>query len=80
MLSTELITDATEKIEQKYTNIQYFQDQVVVIDNEKSIYDQGIEKIDTDVYNAIEDLNDSFIGVQSAYQDRINVGCRTDMF
>lgn len=80
MLSTELIADVTEKIEQKYTNIQYFQDQVVIIDNEKSMYDQGIIALDTDVYNAIEDLNDSFVGVQSAYQDRINVGCRTDMF
>jgi ribosomal protein S24E len=80
MLSTELIADATEKIEQKYTNIQYFQDQVVLVDNEKSLYDQGISALDTDVYNSIEDLNNSFIGVQSAYQDRINVGCRTDMF
>jgi hypothetical protein len=80
MLSTELIADATEKIEQKYTNIEYFQDQVVIVDNEKSLYDQGIVTIDADLYNSIEDLNDSFIGVQSAYQDRINVGCRTDMF
>jgi len=80
MLSTELIADATEKIEQKYTNIEYFQDQVVIIDNEKSLYDQGIESLDADIYNDIEDLNDSFIGVQSAYQDRIAVGCRTDAF
>lgn len=80
MLSTELIANATEKIEQKYTNIEYFQDQVVIVDNEKSLYDQGIVTIDADLYNSIEDLNDSFIGVQSAYQDRINVGCRTDMF
>jgi len=80
MLSTELIADATKKIEQKYYNIEYFQDQIVLIDNEKSIYDQGIESLDTDVYNDIEDLNASFVGVQSAYQDRINVGCRTDTF
>lgn len=80
MLSTELIADATEKIEQKYINIEYFQDQVAIVDNEKSLYDQGIVAIDADLYNSIEDLNNSFIGVQSAYQDRINVGCRTDMF
>jgi len=80
MLSTDLIADATKKVEQKEYNIEYFQDQIVLIDNEKSLYDGGIVALDSDVFNSIEDLNNSFVGVQSAYQDRINVGCRTDLF
>jgi hypothetical protein len=80
MLSTNLIIDVLEKIEQKDINIEYFQEQVLIIDNEKSLYDQGIISIDTDIYNEIEETNDLIIDVQAAYQDRISVGCRTDLF
>lgn len=80
MLSTDLILDVTEKIEQKYNNIEYFQEQVVLVDNEKSLYDQGIVTIDTDLYTSISDVNNSLIDVQTAYQNRIKVGCRTDVF
>lgn len=34
MLSTNLIIDVLEKIEQKDINIEYFQEQVLIIDNE----------------------------------------------
>lgn len=80
MLSTNLIIDVLEKIEQKDINIEYFQEQVLIIDNEKSLYDQGIISIDTDIYNEIQETNDLIIDVQAAYQDRIAVGCRTDLF
>lgn len=80
MLSTELIADATKQIEQKEYNIEYFQDQIVLIDNEKSLYDNGIVSLDTDIFDSFDEVNDTFVGVQSAYQDRISVGCRTDVF
>lgn len=80
MLSTELITNVTKQIEEKEFNIEYFQDQIVLIDNEKSLYDSAIAFIDSDVLGSIVDVNNSFDDVQSAYQDRIDAGCRTDLF
>ena len=79
-LSTSLTDDALQKIQEKLDAIEFFQEQIVVIDDQKSLYDQGIVQLETQIFDAQEEVNDAFGDVQAAYDDRIVVGCRTDLF
>ena len=79
-LSTELTQDVNKNLQQKLDGIEFYQEQIVVVDDQKSLYDEGIVQLETQVFNAQEDVNNAFGVVQGAYQDRVNVGCRTDMF
>lgn len=79
-ISTELLKDFSQKIEESYNNINFFRDQIILSDGEKELYDAAISNLDTELINEINELNNYYVGVQSAYQERVNVGCRTDMF
>lgn len=79
-ISTELLKDFSQKIEASYNNIDFFRDQIVLSDAEKEIYDAAIFNLDTELISEIDEINNYYVGVQSAYQERVNVGCRTDMF
>ena len=70
MLSTELIKRASEDIEFKQLNIDKLQDQIVELDDQKSLYDQGILKLETELLNRLDEVNESFNLIADAYQDR----------
>ena len=81
MLSTELINKANEDIEFRKANLNHLQNKIVTLDGiDKTLYDQGIVKIETDLLGDIENVNRGFADVSNAYQDRIDSGCRTDLF
>lgn len=79
-LTDKIKKDITEKKNQKSENIEYFKEQILITDALKEDYDNAVKSIDTDLLNDITIVNDTLIGVQSAYQDRIDAGCRTDLF
>ena len=56
MLSTELIQRATEDIEFKQLNIDKLQDEIVLIDDQKSLYDQGIFSLEEELLNELEGI------------------------
>ena len=80
MLSTELIKRASEDIEFKQLNIDKLQDQIVELDDQKSLYDQGILKLETELLNRLDEVNESFNLIADAYQDRIDADCKSDLF
>lgn len=79
-LSNNIIEDIKKKVEEKNTNIDFFRDQIISVDAEKTQYDDAINILDSDLLSKIEEVNNTLYDVQQAYQDRINVGCRTDLF
>jgi len=79
-LSDDLIRDSNNKAVQKSNNIEHFKTQILLTDAEKELYDNGIIAIDADLIGDINSTNDTLVDVQSAYQDRIDSGCRTDLF
>lgn len=79
-LSDDLIRDSRSKAAQKISNIEHFKTQVLLVDAEKELYDEGIIAIDSDLIGDINLTNDSLVAVRSAYQARIDGGCRTDLF
>ena len=80
MLSTELVKRASEDIEFKQLNIDKLQDQIVELDDQKSLYDQGILKLETELLNRLDEVNESFNLIADAYQDRIDADCKSDLF
>jgi hypothetical protein len=79
-LSNNIIEDIKNKVEEKNTNISFFRDQIISVDAEKTQYDDAINILDNDLLIKIDEVNNTLYDVQTAYQDRINVGCRTDLF
>lgn len=79
-LSERLKQDIKEKKQRKIDNINHFKEQILITDALKEDYDNGIKVIDTDLFADITAVNDTLVGVQSAYQNRIDAGCRTDLF
>lgn len=79
-IGTEIVGRTRKTIQDKLEQIEYFQDQIVIIDDEKSLYDQAIFRLDNDLLGEIQVVNRALDDVKDAMQDRISVGCRTDLF
>jgi hypothetical protein len=79
-ISTQIDNDLDIKIEDNIIGINHFRDQILLADGEKEIYDIAIRNLDVNLISQVEDVNNYLVGVQSAYQARIDAGCRTDLF
>jgi hypothetical protein len=76
----EIIEIINSKIETENNNLKFANKQIDILDNAREPYLQAIYKIDSDVFSEIEAVNTTMIDVQSKYQDRVNSGCRTDLY
>jgi len=79
-LSTDIINRLNTQISNKEEGISFFRDQILIVDAEKELYDNAITVVDTDLLGQIKEVNDTIYAVEDAYQERVNVGCRTDLF
>ena len=75
-----LSDDINEKVENETTGVTWLGDQIVLLDAEKERWDAAIDKVDRPLQTEIDAVNQTLGDVRSAYQDRISVGCRTDLF
>ena len=79
-IATSIDKDLDSKIDDNILGINHFRDQILIVDGEKEIYDNAISNVDKDLLTRVDNINNFLVDVQTAYQDRINVGCRTDIF
>lgn len=81
-LATDIVINCAESIQVALEQIEFFQDQVKIVDNEKLDYDEAIKRIDWDLLEQVNVVNRDFDDVKDAYQARINAtpSCRTDLF
>ena len=79
-IASDIISDLSEKRKEAYDGIEFLQKNILIKDVGKEKYDASIVSIDADLFVQIEDVNDKLQDVKDAYQARVNVGCRTDMF
>ena len=80
MASEDIKKLIKKSVDVKVQQIGFVQDEIVIADDDKSFYDEAIEKIERHVFEQIEDVNRSFVEVQSAYNARIYDGCKTYLF
>lgn len=80
-IASDIISDLSEKKQQSYDGIEFLQKNIIVKDGvDKARYDTVIVSIDADLFADVQNVNDKLQDVKDAYQARIDVGCRTDMF
>ena len=72
--------DLRTKLDESYAAIDDSTETIIELDGNKIAYDDVILSLDRDIYNEVQSVNFKIVDVTSAYQDRINVGCRTDIF
>ena len=80
MASEDIKNLIKNAVDVKKEQIGFIQDEIVIADDDKSFYDEAIEKIERHVFEQIEDVHRSFADIQTAYQNRIDSPCRTDLF
>ena len=79
-LSSQLFAQASEDLQTSLEAIDDLQSRVVVYDNDKLPYDQGIYKLDQNLLDQCNEVNEAFNDVETAYNNRLASGCRTDLF
>tara|TARA_Y100000593_G_scaffold77554_1_gene143626 strand:+ start:696 stop:2195 length:1500 start_codon:yes stop_codon:yes gene_type:complete len=79
-LSSKLFTQAGEDLQGALEAIDGLQSRVVIVDNDKLPYDQAINKLDKNLLDQCDVVNEAFNDVETAYNNRIVGVCKTDMF
>lgn len=70
----------TERLATAQTQETIHIERIVVLDDAKNVYLDGITAVDKLLLNSINGVNDSIQAVNNAYQARIDSGCKTDLF
>ena len=81
-LTTEMQQKIFESLDDGYTQVKFFQDQVVILDNDKSDWDNAIFKVDSELFGEIQIVNRAIDDVKDAYAPRFSGvnSCRSDLF
>ena len=79
-IASDIISDLSKKRKESYEGIEFLQKNILLRDIDKEKYDAAIVSIDADLFVQVNDVNDKLQDTKDAYQARVNVGCRTDMF
>ena len=79
-LATDIQINCNESIQVSLEQIEFFQDQIKIIDNEKVPYDESIRRLDANLLEQVNVVNRAFNDVETAYQNRITANCKSDLF
>ena len=81
-LTNDLIEKVMENLDEQYGQVSFFQDQVVITDDEKTTWDTAIEALDSNLLGQIQIVNRAIDDVKDLYGERFSgVGsCRSDLF
>ena len=81
-LTTEMQQKIFESLNNAYEQVEFFQDEVVLLDNDKSDWDNAIFKVDSELFGEIQIVNRAIDDVKDAYQDHFTgvTSCRSDLF
>ena len=80
-LTTEMQEKIYKSLDDGYTQVKFFQDQVVILDDDKSGWDNAIFKVDSELFGEIQIVNRAIDDVKDAYQDHFTgvTSCRSDL-
>ena len=81
-LTTEMQQKIFESLNDGYGQVKFFQDSVVILDNDKSDWDNAIFKLDSELFGEIQIVNNAINDVNDLYSSRLSgvSSCRTDLF
>jgi hypothetical protein len=79
-LTDKIKKDIKDKKQRKLESIEYFKEEILVTDALKEDYDNAVISIDNDLITDINTVNDTLYAVTEAYQNRVDFGCRGDLY
>ena len=81
-LSEEMEDRMRKNLDEQYGQVGFLQDQVVLADDEKKLWDTAIESLDANLLGQIEVVNRAIDDVKDAYSVRFTgvTSCRSDLF
>jgi hypothetical protein len=79
-VSKTIKDDIRKKRDQKEENIRNYRQELLVVDAEKEPYDEAVKALDLDILSSIDKVNQAIYETQTAYQNRIDSGCYSDLF
>tara|TARA_Y100001963_G_scaffold84258_1_gene116828 strand:- start:490 stop:2058 length:1569 start_codon:yes stop_codon:yes gene_type:complete len=79
-LSTEIFNTSGEKLQQGLEQIRFLQDQILITDNEKRMYDRAINKIDTNLVEQCNVVNRDYNNVETEFLKYFSANARSDLF
>ena len=81
-ITTDMIAKVYDDLTTQYNQVEFFQDQIVIVDDEKSSWDNAIRKLDGELLGEIEIVNRAIDDVKDLYAGRFTgVGsCRSELF
>ena len=80
MISTYFIADLEEQLAYKKAERDTIQDQLVLLDVKIDRYDSIIKNIDKEFFPLIDEINVTISAVKTAYDNRIAIGCKSDLY
>ena len=75
-----LSDEIRDKLKEETEAVTWLGDQIVLLDAEKEQWDAAVDKLDRSLVTEIDEVDQTLGDVANAMEDRISVGCRTDMF
>ena len=71
-----------QDLDDQYKQVEFFQDQIVIVDDDKSTWDNAIFKLEGELLGEIEIVNRAIDDVKDAYNVRFTGvnSCRSDLF
>lgn len=80
-ISTDsVVQELKNKIQFKNEELSFFASKIIAQDSASDATTQVITSIDTDLLDEVESVNNKLRDLQSAYQDRVDEGCKSDLF
>ena len=80
MISTNFIAEQQQELDYKITEVQMLKDQLTLMDVRIDRYDTIIGNIDKQIIPLIAEINVAISSVKTAYDARIDAGCKSDLY
>ena len=80
MISTNFIVEQQQELDYKITEVQTLKDQLTLMDVRIDRYDTIIGNIDKQIIPLIAEINVAISSVKTAYDARIDAGCKSDLY
>ena len=80
MISTNFIVEQQQELDYKITEVQTLKDQLTLMDVRIDRYDTIIGNIDKQIIPLIAEINVAISSVKTAYDSRIDAGCKSDLY
>ena len=80
MISTNFIVEQQQELDYKIAEVQTLKDQLTLMDVRSDRYDTIIGNIDKKIIPLTDEINDAISSVKTAYDARIDAGCKSDLY